>query len=439
MELAVRELPERFSTGNGKTYERAGLKADVYVMGRDDIKAVAKFLHGYWNAVEINRTWLGQAATKEQFIEFITTGYIKTAVTVREEPVMPTVSLEPSRNGSHGSSNGSNGASKVPSHDSLADILAEALQGRIKAEASVSAEQVNALMEERLEEFAEGMQTLFQGKFEALAAEIAAAVPKRTELIVTLPNGTQNVVRGQHKLFKKLLHRISLRRNTYLVGPAGSGKSEAAKEAAKALGLAYEDISVCQQTMAHAFLGYHDAGGKYIETPFYRMYKNGGVFNCDELDKGNANTIALLNSGASGKGMTFPVGWVDKHADFVFVATANTIGEGSSRIYVGSTQLDGATTDRYAFMEWGYDEQFETELVVSRFGEERRGWVERVQRYRANVSRCKGLQVIISPRASLYGAEDIASGLFTVEECEDAYIFKGRDEATCNKIRGTYV
>jgi hypothetical protein len=98
--------------------------------------------------------------------------------------------------------------------------------------------------------------------------------------------------------------------------------------------------------------------------------------------------------------------------------------------------LDAATLDRYAFMEWGYDEAFETRLAISRFGEGVRHWIERVQRYRANVSGCKGLQVVISPRATLYGAEDLASGLFTVEECEDAYIFKGRDEATCNKIRG---
>jgi cobaltochelatase CobS len=38
------------------------------------------------------------------------------------------------------------------------------------------------------------------------------------------------------------------------------------------------------------------------------------------------------------------------------VATANTFGTGADRVYVGSLQIDGATLDRFAFLEWPYDE-----------------------------------------------------------------------------------
>ena len=72
---------------------------------------------------------------------------------------------------------------------------------------------------------------------------------------------------------------VSARVSLYLVGPAGSGKSRAAKEAARALGLAYEDMSVGPQTSKTDVLGYQDANGRYVPSAFRRIFEHGACFS----------------------------------------------------------------------------------------------------------------------------------------------------------------
>lgn len=208
----------------------------------------------------------------------------------------------------------------------------------------------------------------------------------------------------QHKNFPMLVQVLSQRINCLMVGQAGSGKTMGAEKAAEALGLKYYTISVGAQTTKTEFFGYMDATGKYVRTLFREAFEFGGVFLLDEMDAGNANVIVSINQALANGITAFPDGMVPKHPDFILVATANTWGNGTSREYVGRNQLDASTLDRFAFIEWSYDEDLEEALV------ENKKWLREVRRVRQIVAD-KKIRQVISPRASITGSKLLAAGL----------------------------
>jgi hypothetical protein len=108
-----------------------------------------------------------------------------------------------------------------------------------------------------------------------------------------------------------------------------------------------------------------DAQGKYVPTPFYTLYKEGGVFCLDEMDAANPNLINLLNGGLAGKMMSFPCGMVDRHPNFICVASANTFGTGSTEQYIGRNPLDAASLDRFQKYTIDYCQALEESLYSS--------------------------------------------------------------------------
>jgi hypothetical protein len=251
---------------------------------------------------------------------------------------------------------------------------------------------------------------------------LAAASKEMREIRVILPTGEKREIGRAHKTFPALLRILSTRSGDkwlapFLVGPAGSFKTSAAIQASNALSLEFAGMSICQQTTQVSFFGYMDAGGNYVRTTFRDRYANGGIFLADEIDKGNANVLAVLNSALENGRCGFPDGMVKRHEDFRFIATANTYGNGGSTQYVGSCQMDAATLDRFTFLEWNYDEELEREIGTNH------EWTERVFALRAAAARLNS-RLIISPRATFEGAALIASG-FTFEETEKMKVWKG--------------
>ena len=127
--------------------------------------------------------------------------------------------------------------------------------------------------------------------------------------------------------------------------------------------------------------------------------------------------------------MDFPDKRVSRHPDFRVVAAANTFGTGADRQYVGRNQLDAASLDRFAFLEWGYDEALERSLAGND------AWVDRVQKVRKAVSTLK-IRHVVSPRASIQGASLLAAGM-AQSAVESAVLFRGLDSATVAKIEGS--
>jgi MoxR-like ATPase len=239
------------------------------------------------------------------------------------------------------------------------------------------------------------------------------------KVVVHLPDGTTKDVGLQHKLFPKLVTRISHRIHTMLVGPAGSGKTHAIHSAADSVGRKFYAISVGQQTTKSDLLGYKDANGVYQRTPLRDAVEFGGVFLLDEADAGNANTLTILNAMLSNGFAAFPDGMIDVHPDFVCFLAMNTYGRGADRSYVGRNQLDAASTDRFALIDFDYDEALEK--AISRNDD----WTAYVQKVRKAVFDQK-IKHVVSPRASMMGGTLLEAGE-KWKDVENEVLWKGLD------------
>jgi hypothetical protein len=225
----------------------------------------------------------------------------------------------------------------------------------------------------------------------------------------------------QHERFPLLLQGLAVGLNVLLVGPAGTGKTTAARKAAEALGLGFSCLSVGPQTSKSDLLGFVDAGGTYRESLFVQAYRDGGVFLLDEIDAGNAGVLTVLNAALAGDVMATPIGMVERSARFVCVAGANTYGQGASRQYVGRNQLDGASLDRFAILDWPIDVGLERMMIglpapapvldLNRGGTmDLEAWHSRVVAVRASVEK-QQVRAIVGPRSTHSGAALLAAGV----------------------------
>jgi hypothetical protein len=111
--------------------------------------------------------------------------------------------------------------------------------------------------------------------------------------------------------------------------------------------------------------------GEFIYCPsdFVERYENGGVFCADEWDASDANVAVFINKAIGNKSFHLPQRkgntLVKKHKDFIFIACANTFGNGADFVYVGRNQLDEATLDRFkcGTVPMNYDPAVEKKLV----------------------------------------------------------------------------
>lgn len=263
-------------------------------------------------------------------------------------------------------------------------------------------EEVKKLIHESEEKTAVEMEEIYtyaRNKAEELKAIILANV--KTETVYITPNVPEGVkIEGmQHIQFKELLEMtVALRpENLYpwITGGAGGGKTHSAKQVAEALNIKFRSLSVCAQTTAAAIFGYQNAAGTYISTTFRDCYENGGLFCLDEIDNGNANVLAALNSALSNGHASFPDGQVEMNKDFYLIATANTTGNGATKKFVGRNPIDGATKDRFQYIHWSYDPNIELNVMA-------KGNKEIYNRIKAlrDMAEQKGLECIISPRAT---------------------------------------
>lgn len=218
---------------------------------------------------------------------------------------------------------------------------------------------------------------------------------------------------GRHESFPILLTTCQARVPAYLNGPAGSGKTTAARQVAESLGLSLRIESCNPQMSKYDLLGFVNvATGDFTEGCLYDPFKNGGVVLLDEMDSSNGEVLTTANALAScrvGETVTFPNGEnVARHPDFVLIGGGNTLGDGASDRYMRQ-QLDAATLDRFAFIEWGYD--LRLEFIAA--GPDMAEWVTRVQAIR-KAAESVHADMLVSPRASVNGADLLRAGMSRV-------------------------
>ncbi|GGG66138.1 AAA family ATPase [Epilithonimonas arachidiradicis] len=229
----------------------------------------------------------------------------------------------------------------------------------------------------------------------------------------------------QHYQFEKLLKYVQTKNNIFLVGSAGSGKTTAAKNIAKALGMEFYFTGAI--TSEFKLTGFMNAHGKIVSTDFRKAYEQGGVFLFDEIDASFPQAILAFNAALANDFMDFPDGRVEKHKDFYCIAAANTYGTGADRQYVGRNQLDAASLDRFIFMSWEIDENLERQLA----GNDE--WTSYVQKVRKAVAKINE-RIVISPRASIIGAELLKVGIRR-QDVENDVLWKGLEASRVELIK----
>lgn len=253
----------------------------------------------------------------------------------------------------------------------------------------------------------------------AKAARVAVEALAPRELVVkVVAGGAVNVGRA-HKQFERLLKMVAAGVNVWLCGPAGSGKTTAAEQVARALGRKFYFNGAVDSE--YKLSGFVDAQGRVVSTAFRRAYKTGGVYLFDEVDASLPGAVLAFNAALANGHADFPGDDepTPRHRDFACVAAANTWGHGATTEYVGRNRMDAAFLDRFAQLTWDYDEELERELAAPS-GDVGRAWCLEVQRLRAEVRR-RGLKVVVSPRATIYGCRLLAVGM-TVDEVRDATV-----------------
>lgn len=231
----------------------------------------------------------------------------------------------------------------------------------------------------------------------------------------------------RHYLFEEILTAVLNNIPVALIGPAGSGKSTVGEQIAKALGLKfYLQNSV---TGTHEVAGYLDANGRYNTTTFRTAFENGGLLFIDEVDTSDAGALKWLNTALANGYAMFPdkPDPISKHGDFRIIMAANTFGTGADRVYVGANQLDASTLDRFVFFDFNYDEKLELTLSGGNTM-----WARRVQNLRAAALKERA-RIVISPRATIYGAKLIGAG-WKQEIVEERVIWKGIDPELKDRI-----
>lgn len=261
---------------------------------------------------------------------------------------------------------------------------------------------------------------------EIVAAEIDKALQEHSGQKITRIELTENGISVgkidgfQHPEFSKLLRSASARAadgyapNVWIAGPAGSGKTYAVGQVARALDVPFHYNGAIG--MPHELLGFIDAGGTYHRTAFREAYENGGCYLFDEVDGSDNSALLALNAALANGSATFPDKVVKRHKDCRIFAAANTWGMGATAEYVGRAKLDAAFLSRFPVrITWNYDDRLEQDICGNV------DFARMVQKARAAAANI-GLKVLITPRDSMAGAALVANGFTLIEAAEMTYL-----------------
>ena len=211
---------------------------------------------------------------------------------------------------------------------------------------------------------------LFGGVTNQVTANVLAAVNAKLEPILKAApvvheykivrlDGSTYKTTGEHyhAKFKEIIQALAMGEFPYLYGPAGSGKSEIARQAAAALGLDFYMQSCLTETFSLS--GFKSANGEYQDTPFYKAFKFGGLYLLDEMDACLPEVLTNLNQALANGYYNFAGEVVKANENFHIIGTGNTALQGATSEYNTRYAMDKATIDRFCPIYIDYDPEIE--------------------------------------------------------------------------------
>lgn len=230
----------------------------------------------------------------------------------------------------------------------------------------------------------------------------------------------------RHAKYNQILTCIKCGIPVYLAGPAGSGKNHTVEQIAKELDCEFYFSNSIQQE--YKLTGFIDAGGRYHETEFYKACTSEKecIFFLDEMDASIPDVLVLLNAAIANGYFEFPNGRVD-FDNVHFVAAGNTVGNGADDKYTGRMVLDSATLDRFAIIEFDYDERVELKITKGNLA-----LVNFISDLRRDIER-KEIRHTVSYRCELMVTKLEAEGM-DLHDIMKIVVFKGLDQDTINTI-----
>lgn len=203
---------------------------------------------------------------------------------------------------------------------------------------------------------------------------------------VKLPEG-----QTEHKKLKNALELMALDINVYLAGPAGSGKTTLAEQAALVLfpdsietingnisSTKFGSLSCSDDLSAGDIYGRLTPeliDGKQViafkKSRFLEIYENGGVFLFDEIDAAAPEVLINVNKALAQSSIDIPsYGKAHKNPNCHLMAAGNTTGSGATSDYSARSKLDGATLNRFEFLHLDYDIDLENRIIDAYFPNE---------------------------------------------------------------------
>jgi len=311
--------------------------------------------------------------------------------------------------------------------DAMADVVASDYQGLTGP--SHGTQDPGAVLADMVRPYLGGVDA---EAIDKLVAEAWAARALPVTINVTRDGVTTTLPGTHHVCLPNVLTNLVAGEHTMMVGPAGTGKSTLAHQAAEAMGVPYYSISLSPQTPASALLGYMDATGTYVSSLFHKWYTEGGVFHFDEMDNGHPSILATINAALANGVMAFPDGMAARHPDAIACGSANTYGRGADRKYVGRSPLDVATLDRFTVEDIHYDEALEDVLCASTGCDTWPAVVKVVRALRASAD-TNAMPIVFSPRASVGICRLLKAGR-TWSDCVNVRLRRGLSDTDWSKV-----